>query len=153
MVSVFIVAASPQPLQTSPAVACGRRVDNSVMLIKVAGQEYLVTNTLKSKSLSLSSLADNLDVKIERTKIFKNINNNDLRAADKMAEVQKGAARCDEVCVVESMATNIRRASRDSVRKNEAAGGSALAKSKSEGNPFGHKRQGKIIRVSQRGSS
>lgn len=159
---MFVAAIVPP--QRSPRYApTGQPVDNSVMLIKVAGQEYLVTNSLKCRSLSLSSIADEINVEIERTKIYKNINNNDATAVNKMtiapvnqmtaaanktAVAAKKAANRDEV---RSKVGNVRRGSRDSIRhKNETP---ALAKSKSEGNPFRHKKQGKIIRVSQRGLS
>lgn len=192
-------------------------VDNTTMVIKVAGQEYCVTNriTRKSKSQSLSSLTD---IDIDKTKVdseFYSNNNSDsfrCKNADKNNEILNGSDAEDtkneaerlnvtenELCKSnndtnsrnetnnhaetiingaqsvennsDSNKSNSKKKSANqtakindrkepSDRKRSSARTSAgsdstkqnfaLAKSKSEGNPFEHKRKGKIIRITQR---
>lgn len=191
-------------------------VDNTTMVIKVAGQEYCVTNriTRKSKSQSLGSLSD---IDIDKTKVdseFYSNNNSDsfrCKNMDKNNEILNGSDAEDikneaehsnvtekELCksnndtnlrndtnshsetiingaqsaetksdhtktsnkkiVNETAKTNDRKGpserKRSSVRtaagSDSAKQNFALAKSKSEGNPFQHKKKGKIIRITQR---
>lgn len=92
------------------------------MVIKVAGQEYRVTNNKKrnSKSLSLDDLTTN-----------ENNNSEDVK--------------CKNVDVVVVTTTDVEERKKECCDKNYA-----LAKSKSEGNPFEHKKRGKIKRLTQR---
>lgn len=110
----FIDTPQPPPEETGESVAekQKRPVDNTTMVIKVAGQEYCVTNNKKRNSKSQS--LDDLSVE--------NNNSEDVRCKNVVAEEKK------ECC-----------------EKNFA-----LAKSKSEGNPFEHKKRGKIKRLAQR---
>lgn len=89
-------------------------VDNTTMVIKVAGREYCVTNNKKHNSKSHS-----LD---------------DLTAENNNSEDVK----CKNVTSIEEQ------------RKECCDKNFALAKSKSEGNPFEHKKRGKIKRLAQR---
>ncbi|XP_063927501.1 PP2C-like domain-containing protein CG9801 isoform X2 [Zophobas morio] len=127
------------PAKKSPKRPSGQPVDNTTMVIKVAGQEYCVTNRTKkhSKSHSLGSISD-FPLEIETTRIdkeFYNSNNNAdvcCKSVDKGESTDDSAGSCDN----ESRAQNF-----------------SLAKSKSEGNPFHHKKRGKIIKVAQRANS
>ncbi|RZC33263.1 PP2C-like domain-containing protein, partial [Asbolus verrucosus] len=116
----------------SPERPKGQPVDNTTMVIKVAGQEYCVTNRTKkhNKSHSLGSISD-FSLEIETTKIDKEFYNSN-------ADDNVGDVGCD----VET--------SDGSDDKDTGQQSFNLAKSKSEGNPFQHKKRGKIIKIAQR---
>lgn len=114
------------------------------MIIKVAGQEYRVTNT-KRKSRSLGSLTD--------LTVENNASNDKAVAAPNNNNV--GGEQCDDTCGQPNApdaeppqpAADVSRISKasDGLNKNYC-----LNKSKSECNPFDHKRKGKIIRLTER---
>ncbi|KAF5306578.1 hypothetical protein FQR65_LT07305 [Abscondita terminalis] len=136
------------PVKSTPPLI--NKVDNTTMLIKVAGQEYLVTNRKKkhddNKSHSLGSLSD-FDIEIEKTKICIDNNNSD-----------------DVICKNQELANSqsdnhvnkrINKRNSDKKKSQERRPDSSkvnygLSKSKSEGNPFPQKKKGKIIRISSR---
>lgn len=115
-------------MKKSPKRPKGLPVDNTTMVIKVAGQEYCVTNRTKkhNKCHSLGSLSD-FNLEIETTKIDKDFYNN-TNNNEKIEIEESGGS-------------------------NEPSQNFNLAKSKSEGNPFQHKKRGKIIKVAQRANS
>lgn len=127
----------------SPTRPKGQAVDNTTMIIKVAGQEYCVTNRTKkrhSKSHSLGSISD-FCLEIETTKIDKDFythsNNNNSVKFDGEPESQEtndksNTNHCDNA---------------------EQQQNFNLSKSKSEGNPFHHRKQGKIIKIAQRATT
>lgn len=96
------------------------------MVIKVAGQEYRVTNN-KQKRNSKSHSLDDLTTATETAE-----NNNSEEV------------KCKNTGNVEEKETHQSR-KKECCDKNYA-----LAKSKSEGNPFEHKKRGKIKRLAQR---
>lgn len=107
------------------------------MVIKCAGQEYRVTNT-KRKSRSLGSLTD-LTVENQTHQIpssDKIPNNNNVTCDVTSCDL----TNCDVIKQDGVNETNF-----DRVNKNYC-----LSKSKSESNPFGHRKKGKIIRLSER---
>lgn len=123
-----------EPLtKKSPKRPKGQPVDNTTMIIKVAGQEYCVTNRTKrhNKSHSLGSISD-FKLEIETTKIDKTFYNNNSSQV-RCKNTEKVDENADEKSDVNKENTNF-----------------SLAKSKSEGNPFHHKKRGKIIKVAQR---
>ncbi|KAK5638030.1 hypothetical protein RI129_012325 [Pyrocoelia pectoralis] len=117
-----------------------KQVDNTTMLIKVAGQEYLVTNRKKkeNKSHSLGSLSD---LEVEKTKkICTNSNNNSSDVKCKNQDV----VNCDN----RNTERNDKKKSLERLVDTKPNYG--LSKSKSEGNPFLQKKKGKIIRLASR---
>uniref|UniRef100_A0AAR5PDM1 PPM-type phosphatase domain-containing protein n=1 Tax=Dendroctonus ponderosae TaxID=77166 RepID=A0AAR5PDM1_DENPD len=69
----------PPPMpKISPKRVSGQPIDNTTMVIKVAGNEYCVTNKPKrhSKSFSLGSISD-FNIEVEKTKIDKDFYNCD----------------------------------------------------------------------------
>lgn len=99
------------------------------MVIKVAGQEYRVTNN-KQKRNSKSHSLDDLTTTTTATATAENNNSEEVK--------------CKNTGSVEEKETQ-------HIRKNECCDKNyALAKSKSEGNPFEHKKRGKIKRLAQR---
>ncbi|XP_044260360.1 PP2C-like domain-containing protein CG9801 isoform X1 [Tribolium madens] len=120
------------PVKKSPK----RPVDNTTMVIKVAGQEYCVTNRTKkhNKSHSLGSISD-FNLEIETTRIDKEFynNNNADEVKCKVGSIDDSGGVGDD--------------------KSDNRENFGLAKSKSEGNPFQHKKRGKIIKVAQRADS
>lgn len=126
----------------SPTRPKGQAVDNTTMIIKVAGQEYCVTNRTKkrhSKSHSLGSISD-FCLEIDTTKIDKDFytnSNNNTVEIDTGQELQEtndtlNTNHCDNA---------------------EQQQNFNLSKSKSEGNPFHHRKQGKIIKIAQRAAT
>lgn len=94
------------------------------MVIKVAGQEYSVTNNKKRNSKSQS--LDDLTVAVE------NNNCEDVKCKNNV-KFDENNQECCELQQQQQQQNNY-----------------ALAKSKSEGNPFQHKKRGKIKRLAQR---
>lgn len=92
------------------------------MVIKVAGQEYRVTNNKKrnSKSHSLDDLT---------AATTENNNSEDVKCKNVTIDVEENSNSNNLECCDKNY---------------------ALAKSKSEGNPFEHKKRGKIKRLAQR---
>ncbi|KAK4878430.1 hypothetical protein RN001_010936 [Aquatica leii] len=137
-------------ISTPPLI---NKVDNMTMLIKVAGQEYLVTNRKKpdNKSHSLGSLSD-FEIEIEKTKICTDNNNsNDVKCKNQeLANLQSD----NHVGVAKNDLVNKRNSQSDRKKSLERPDSSkvnyGLSKSKSEGNPFPQKKKGKIIRIASR---
>lgn len=169
----------------------GQAIDNTTMIIKVAGHEYCVTNKPKqhSKSHSLCNITD-LGIQIEKTKIEKsfcgNTNyvsikcNNKIDSKDNQRLYVKSK---DSGMETSNILTNINVIKEDEsmklpttakamVRFNtmykisnvvlhwceffftyqatcEFYDGYKIAKSKSEGDPFGSKKKGRIIKVNR----
>lgn len=131
---MFCILAAAETNRTSPRSnkkQC-KPLDNSTMIIKVAGQEYRVTNT-KRKSRSLGSLTD--------LTVDNGTDNN-----NKDDETKSKSATNDDIkkCVVSSINVEA-----GSVPKTDDKS-YGLSKSKSECNPFEHRRKGKIIRLTER---
>lgn len=160
----------------------GQPIDNTTMVIKVAGHEYCVTNKPKrhSKSHSLGSISD-FRIEIEKTKIDRTFysgenNNSDAVECKNVVNNQSVCYRdvnnseCDDSNIPEesqaskiviSNTQNVAKAAQKKVTKthqkpivrNTLTTNStknenyALSKSKSDGNPFQHKRKGRIIKV------
>ncbi|ENN77605.1 hypothetical protein YQE_05900, partial [Dendroctonus ponderosae] len=115
----------PPPMpKISPKRVSGQPIDNTTMVIKVAGNEYCVTNKPKrhSKSFSLGSISD-FNIEVEKTKIDKDFYN------------------CDN-----------KKDSNSNNHHMEPSKNYALAKSRSEGNPFHNKKRGKVIQVQRQHS-
>lgn len=146
------------------------------MLIKVAGQEYLVTNRKSNdtKSHSLGSLSD-LEIKIDKTKICSNNNSESVKCKNSSSDVQKNETKREghEVSHKTSTLQRSSISSNNSSKRSTADKGThgrktegsrrkskspdtrdskthGLSKSKSEGNPFQHKKKGKIIKIASR---
>lgn len=189
------------------------------MVIKVAGQEYCVTNRMKrkhSKSQSLGSVQD-FKIEIDKTKIerelkvddekktrnslsridakneFQNdkekkgeidvrmssksdLNQNTIKCEEKVSAIKKDSIMIEKNSIsnegkplrnckltnvqsnrkAQEVVAKVKR--KDSIETNERTSNElrrssknyALSKSKSEGNPFGYGRKGKIIRIAQR---
>lgn len=159
------------------------------MVIKVAGQEYTVTNRQKkhNKSQSLGSLSD-FQIEIGKTKSASNENNNvaycnnnnhtiieaeisnnnvasngtndntaitqqnssidsltrESANDEKLVKNVENTSNTSRNCDTKSKETNGESSDCDNNAENKPYG---LAKSKSDGNPFRHKKQGKIIRI------
>ncbi|XP_017781405.1 PREDICTED: PP2C-like domain-containing protein CG9801 isoform X2 [Nicrophorus vespilloides] len=143
-----------EPPLKSPNRNSDLPLDNTTMVIKVAGQEYYVTNRRKTghgKSQSLGSLKD-FGVEIDTTKVIQTVENNNVGSGD---EIERVVIFCDsstsskepeQICgegIVEGGGSS-------AVEADVAQKKFALAKSKSEGNPFNHKKRGKITRLAQR---
>lgn len=113
------------------------------MIIRVAGQEYRVTNT-KRKSRSLGSLTD-LTVENSESSDSKNIPRNNNANDDNNCDEskQKSSAEPSSKCIV--VVSDDVKNSKENVNRNFN-----LSKSKSECNPFEHKKRGKIIRLTER---
>lgn len=160
------------------------------MVIKVAGNEYCVTNKPKrhSRSLSLGSISDSV-IEVEKTKIEKGfyINNNNCstvecknnftrsdtrnecdkenlyskgiektnvdkvgvkQADNKEKKIEKDATKeCQQrkISRKQSPVNNKRITNQRTVDVQN--NGHKLSKSKSEGNPFQHKKRGKVVKV------
>ncbi|CAG9833455.1 unnamed protein product [Diabrotica balteata] len=157
-------------LKKSPNKVCpGQPIDNTTMIIKVAGNEYCVTNRPKrhSKSHSLGSIKD-FNIEIEKTKIDKsfysnnnsesvecknntvcndNQKNGDDTSKDNPKNPEDSTVRRERSSQRKSsarMSASSRREPRQNEKSNENY---SLSKSKSEGNPFHHKKRGKIIQI------
>ncbi|CAG9854449.1 unnamed protein product [Phyllotreta striolata] len=157
---VPITLPKKSPIKSNP----GQPIDNTTMVIKVAGNEYSVTNRPKrhSKSHSLGSIAD-FKIEIEKTKINRSLclNNNNCAtvecrnaSSDKCDEAQlsKEASKAckDKKDVAQAKKASSRK--RENVRQEKDVDDKrnenySLSKSKSEGNPFHHKKKGKIIKI------
>ncbi|KAF7271024.1 hypothetical protein GWI33_016055 [Rhynchophorus ferrugineus] len=89
----------PKP-KKSPIQVRGQPIDNTTMVIKVAGHEYCVTNKPKrhSKSFSLSSISD-IAIEVEKTKIDKEFYNcdskKDVNSNDKNSNSQENQSEHD----------------------------------------------------------
>lgn len=137
-------------VQKSPARNESAPSDGSTMVIKVAGQTYHVPSAKKqhNKSHSLGSLSDfNLD--IDKPKKYSSTGDNNA--------VEDAVITNNDVCkrnseqgdvVIESCGGIL--SENGDASHEEAPSSFALAKSKSEGNPFSHKRKGKIIKITER---
>lgn len=119
-----------------------KRLDNSTMIIKVAGQEYRVTNT-KRKSRSLGSLTD---LTVENDTDLPNNNLNDDSNKNTSKSYDDKNAR-NKVIIDDHKACDDIKISCSSNSDNLNYG---LCKSKSESNPFEHRKKGKIIRLTER---
>lgn len=160
----------------SPTKNVSAPIDNTTMVIKVAGQTYYVTNKKKqhSKSHSLGSLSEfNIDLNRDSRKYSstsddnKNginqgitINNNNIvdnercdnvketdgdEVENLISEIRESESILNETIPTIGTSTNC------SVNGVEDKGKNfGLAKSRSEGNPFNHKRKGKIIKLTER---
>lgn len=139
------------------------------MVIKVAGNEYFVTNKPKrnqhNKSHSLGSISD-FNIEIEKTKIERKhefINNNncdDILCKNQLNQTLNGSnnstnynnnkksTNCDKKQDSDG-AHSSNRPKKSTVVESKTARNYNLAKSKSEGNPF-HQKKGKIIKIAQR---
>lgn len=187
----------------------GKPIDNTTMVIKVAGHEYCVTNKPKrhSRSLSLGSISD-LVIEVEKTKIdkaFYNSSNsynnncatmecknkfarNDTNECDNKENVcNNGGADVESLLEVNRNNVNDDKIGKDTTTTREKrpqqqhkklvnkqqqqqsvvsnkrsakgqqrvvddiqrSGGHQLSKSKSEGNPFQHKKRGKVVKVNR----
>lgn len=140
---VFSVTVKKKCEKASPKN--GFPIDNTTMVIKVAGQEYCVTSRKKhKKSRSLGSVLD-FATEIDRStkvdvEISCNNNNNVVENATEIRNGQNANAEADN--------------NETDGNKNFSEGnrerGYNLSKSKSDGNPFQHRKRGKIIRIEQR---
>ncbi|XP_066148710.1 PP2C-like domain-containing protein CG9801 isoform X1 [Euwallacea fornicatus] len=184
---------TPAIPKKSPKRVVGQPIDNTTMVIKVAGNEYCVTNRPKrhSKSHSLGSISD-FGIQVGKTKIDKDFYNSCDKGED--ANSNSNHSQCIENAVCDKEDTTItsgrdmgtnntttRRKvsetkkpnlsninhkqdtlkhhflSSNRIRSGGSSGSSksqgekdknhALSKSQSEGNPFQHKKRGKIIQV------
>ncbi|KAJ8950782.1 hypothetical protein NQ318_011275 [Aromia moschata] len=167
----------------------GQPIDNTTMVIKVAGHEYCVTNKPRrhSKSHSLSSISD-FNVEIEKTKIEKSfyctnnncesvecknnlalsVNDSKENACDRTSESEQNSSvfkpgrdkrewrhRTNQISskAKENKPTGqqkpvvIKQRSRDVTDSPTKSQSYGLSKSKSEGNPFHHKKRGRIIKI------
>lgn len=156
------------PVKTTPPkkpqqTKQGLTVDNTTMIIKVAGQEYCVTNRKKrnSKSLSLTSLTDIDKTKTDAEYSTNNNNSEDVKCKntekdndERKLEERNGEAINDNVHVNKSnlQTKGSRRPKTNGVSFDSTAdkAGYGLSKSRSEGNPFQHRKKGKIIRITHR---
>ncbi|KAI4454752.1 tipa [Holotrichia oblita] len=178
-------------------------IDNTTMIIKVAGQEYFVTNRKKQiKSQSVGSLSDlnNTNSTISNAQDLSSDqqsdinddriscrNNEDLRRdsisknkklncdnRERKSSNRRNLKGCDtkHIHANRNISEDVRKRSgsnrsnssiktfqnkntSDTSNEKKQAESSkphnyALSKSKSEGNPFQHRKQGKIIKISQR---
>ncbi|KAH1011375.1 hypothetical protein HUJ04_000760 [Dendroctonus ponderosae] len=204
----------PPPMpKISPKRVSGQPIDNTTMVIKVAGNEYCVTNKPKrhSKSFSLGSISD-FNIEVEKTKIDKDFYNCDNKkdsnsnnhhsqcienqiqcdTSERLEEGCEGTITTDiksEISITNSGTNNntkseqveeschLRKLHIDEVKpkvnitsqmsaKHPSASKSrfvpnttvepsknyALAKSRSEGNPFHNKKRGKVIQVQRQHS-
>lgn len=84
----------------SPKRASGQPIDNTTMVIKVAGNEYCVTNKPKrhSKSYSLGSISD-FNIEVEKTKIDRGFYNCDSKrdenSNNEHTKCKEDQNRCD----------------------------------------------------------
>lgn len=171
-------------------IAPGKPIDNTTMVIKVAGHEYCVTNKPKrhSRSLSLGSISD-IVIEVEKTKIEKgfHINNNNCGTMECKNHLITNNIQneCDKENLYSAVVVNMhvdkigikqtdnngskteKDATKESQQRKMARKQSPvhnkrvtnqrsvdvqtsahkLSKSKSEGNPFEHKKRGKIVKV------
>lgn len=191
----------------SPKRVSGQPIDNTTMVIKVAGNEYCVTNKPKrhSKSFSLGSISD-FNIEVETTKIDKDFyncdNKKDSNSNDHHMERMENQRQCDtserleegcESTITTDVKSITNSGTNNNIKREAVEGNSdlktkpkvtiasqvsskhpstsknrhipnttanpsknyALAKSRSEGNPFHNKKRGKVIQVqrqhSQRG--
>ncbi|CAG9770367.1 unnamed protein product [Ceutorhynchus assimilis] len=114
----------PQPIpKKSPKRVSGQPIDNTTMMIKVAGHEYCVTNKPKrhSKSYSLGSISD-FNIEVEKTKIDKEFYNCDENSNSKITRCKENQRKCDNTCAFqgttpkENVSTNV---NTNNVRKEE----------------------------------
>ncbi|XP_056648376.1 PP2C-like domain-containing protein CG9801 isoform X1 [Diorhabda sublineata] len=147
------------PNQISP----GQPIDNTTMVIKVAGNEYCVINRPKrhSKSHSLGSIKD-FNIEIEKTKIDKSFysntvsqpserknnlveNNETDRKKNEEVDNKKDAPKdTTQKKISKENVSSVKRDPRQTEKRNENYN---LSKSKSEGNPFRHQKRGKVIQI------
>lgn len=178
----------------------GKPIDNTTMVIKVAGHEYCVTNKPKrhSKSLSLGSISD-IGIEVEKTKMERtytssnnycetmgckniiqsdnqsksdkdNVYNNDKESTivdlvgvkrsetkeaheknfNKIAKSIKDSTQEHQQRKVLNKQTSInnKKSSNDHIVEVQNSS-HRLSKSKSEGNPFQHRKKGKVVRVNR----
>lgn len=141
MVPLFLaIIQTPQksPVKNDPNIT----LDQTTMVIKVAGQEYCVTNTKKqhNKSHSLGSLSE-FKLDLEKTKT-----NDDTIEINHNTTInnEQNKENCNDETVSEITENNF------NVVNNSKEENLGLSKSKSEGNPFNHKKKGKILKLTER---
>ncbi|VEN41939.1 unnamed protein product, partial [Callosobruchus maculatus] len=122
-----------------------RPIDNTTMVIKVAGQEYSVTNKPKrrhSKTNSLNSLSD-FNIEVEKTKIDKNTHNGSNKSDSMKGDMKNLNSNPTKNHIETQQKVKVPM----DVATNKSKGENYyLSKSKSDGSPFHHKRQGRAIK-------
>lgn len=202
----FLSVSTTLPKKSPNKLCPGQPIDNTTMIIKVAGHEYCVTNKQKrhNKSHSFGSISD-FGIEVEKTKIdktfycnnnncetvecknkvaskdnqslcdkgkdiLKNIDNtlvikssndNDKQSSDRKAKVNEKSKEENKLPVlpkssvrISTTKPNSKQSNRDSsnlsqINRDTRRDSYGLSKSKSEGNPFHHKKKGKIIKVNR----
>ncbi|KAL1502756.1 hypothetical protein ABEB36_007857 [Hypothenemus hampei] len=174
MFSLNILSVVRVSEKKSPKRIEGQPIDNTTMVIKVAGNEYCVTNKPKrhSKSFSLGSISD-FNIEVEKTRIDtsyysydskKNDNDDCMQESSKIGIFDEGKSL---ICPTNKEAENVDEEKRLKLNTfdnrhvkrinniNKTSSGTknyALSKSTSEGNPFHNKKRGKVIQVQRQQS-
>nr|CAI5859184.1 unnamed protein product [Callosobruchus analis] len=134
---------SKKSLTSNTSSGCS--IDNTTMVIKVAGQEYCVTNKPKrrhSKTSSLSSLSD-FSIEVEKTKIDRKTYINNTKSDSTKGDMNnlKGDQTKNPIETRQKVQVTV-----DITTDKMKAENYCLSKSKSDSSPFHRKRQGRAIK-------